>query len=193
MELKAGEILFVPRHWWHFVQNVSESAEDISISVNTWITGDERENSLSEALVQFLARPLLDAYGDSSWLNLNADLMEAPEVVPIIKALINTDSSPEGPQGSQAEAKEDAGEASMGKHPTALKKLYLEEGTVEDIVRCTSQEASILSVDEKQSARGQEIDLKDVVNCILDSEVIDLIKSKLQKCASSRRSNAKLN
>lgn len=32
MILEPGQVLYVPRHWWHFV----ESLED-SISVNTWI------------------------------------------------------------------------------------------------------------------------------------------------------------
>ena len=31
--LNAGDVLFVPRHWWHFVYTHSES----SISINTWL------------------------------------------------------------------------------------------------------------------------------------------------------------
>ena len=31
--LRAGEVLFVPRHWWHDVQTVSHTA----LSVNHWI------------------------------------------------------------------------------------------------------------------------------------------------------------
>lgn len=30
--LTPGQVLFVPRHWWHYVENV-----DSAISINTWI------------------------------------------------------------------------------------------------------------------------------------------------------------
>ena len=32
VDLKKGEVLFVPKHWWHYVESISDS-----ISVNTWI------------------------------------------------------------------------------------------------------------------------------------------------------------
>lgn len=30
--LSPGDVLFIPRHWWHYVENL-----DIAISVNIWV------------------------------------------------------------------------------------------------------------------------------------------------------------
>jgi len=30
--LKPGDVLFVPRHWWHYVENVGAA-----VSINSWI------------------------------------------------------------------------------------------------------------------------------------------------------------
>ena len=30
--LEAGDVLFVPKHWWHFVESL-----EVSISINTWV------------------------------------------------------------------------------------------------------------------------------------------------------------
>lgn len=50
IELKAGDVLFVPQHWWHYVESL-----DLSISINTWIpTSLDDKCRLDEALVRFL-------------------------------------------------------------------------------------------------------------------------------------------
>jgi len=52
--LQPGEVLFVPRHWWHFVCN-----EEFSISVNTWLPHSlDHEARLEEALVRVQAGSL---------------------------------------------------------------------------------------------------------------------------------------
>lgn len=49
--LQPGDILFVPRHWWHFVETVDE---DISCAVNLWIDQPHLDNVVrcKEALTQ---------------------------------------------------------------------------------------------------------------------------------------------
>ena len=32
--LEPGDILFVPRHWWHYVESVGEKT---TVSINTWV------------------------------------------------------------------------------------------------------------------------------------------------------------
>ena len=46
--LHPGDVLFVPKHWWHFVESL-----DLSISVNTWLELPcDNQDQLKEALVQ---------------------------------------------------------------------------------------------------------------------------------------------
>lgn len=51
VELSPGDVLFVPRHWWHYVRN-----EELSISINTWLElpDQDSEARLHESLVKFL-------------------------------------------------------------------------------------------------------------------------------------------
>jgi oxalate decarboxylase/phosphoglucose isomerase-like protein (cupin superfamily) len=30
--LKPGDVLFVPNHWWHYVENIG-----VAVSINSWI------------------------------------------------------------------------------------------------------------------------------------------------------------
>ena len=50
VNLKPGDVLLVPRHWWHFVVN-----NELSISINTWLEHpDDDLARLEESLVKFL-------------------------------------------------------------------------------------------------------------------------------------------
>ncbi|CAL1528166.1 unnamed protein product [Lymnaea stagnalis] len=70
--LSPGQTLYVPRHWWHYVESL-----DPSISVNVWIPSKhDRLSQLEEAVTRCLATSLLttlDTSGNNSlrqkWLN----------------------------------------------------------------------------------------------------------------------------
>lgn len=51
VELVPGDVLFVPRHWWHHVRN-----QELSISINTWLEMPDldAEARFHESLVKFL-------------------------------------------------------------------------------------------------------------------------------------------
>ncbi|XP_077472579.1 HSPB1-associated protein 1 homolog [Stigmatopora argus] len=67
--LLPGQVLYVPRHWWHYV----ESVDALTVSVNTWIELDEdHEARLGEAITRTLMFALKTAQGDDRvvrWLN----------------------------------------------------------------------------------------------------------------------------
>ncbi|KAI4902583.1 hypothetical protein NFI96_033944 [Prochilodus magdalenae] len=67
--LQPGQVLFVPRHWWHYV----ESVDPVTVSVNSWMemeTDDEArvEEALTKTIVCALkTTPSLD--NKDNWLN----------------------------------------------------------------------------------------------------------------------------
>ncbi|CAM9866317.1 unnamed protein product, partial [Sphacelaria rigidula] len=66
--LERGDVLYVPKHWWHFVES-----EDMSLSVNVWIdAADDPKDRATEALTRVLVTALsggLAAEVGSGWLN----------------------------------------------------------------------------------------------------------------------------
>ncbi|XP_070535757.1 HSPB1-associated protein 1 homolog [Ptychodera flava] len=67
--LEPGDVLFVPRHWWHYVECVTPA-----ISVNSWIELDIDDNTrVEEAITRTVTCSILshvrDQDGTYSWLN----------------------------------------------------------------------------------------------------------------------------
>ncbi|KAM9305732.1 HSPB1-associated protein 1 [Gastrophryne carolinensis] len=67
--LHPGQVLFVPRHWWHYV----ESVDDVTVSVNSWIELDaDHEARVEEAVTRLVVCAFKSAEGSagpSHWLN----------------------------------------------------------------------------------------------------------------------------
>ncbi|KAH0621300.1 hypothetical protein JD844_022437 [Phrynosoma platyrhinos] len=67
--LDPGQVLFVPRHWWHYV----ESIDPITVSVNSWIELDaDHEARVEEAITRTLICAIKSAETpdeSDSWLN----------------------------------------------------------------------------------------------------------------------------
>ncbi|XP_067843184.1 HSPB1-associated protein 1 homolog [Heptranchias perlo] len=67
--LRPGEVLFVPRHWWHYV----ESLDPVTVSINSWIElADDDEARVGEALTRTVVCALKSAdlcHDTASWLN----------------------------------------------------------------------------------------------------------------------------
>ncbi|XP_068185620.1 HSPB1-associated protein 1 homolog [Antennarius striatus] len=67
--LQPGQVLFVPRHWWHYV----ESLDPITVSVNSWIELEVDDvTRVSEAVTKAVVCALKSAPSDDNgddWLN----------------------------------------------------------------------------------------------------------------------------
>ena len=54
IRLQPGDVLCVPRHWWHFVYN-----EEVSISVNTWVPHPkDDETRVEESIIRLIMASL---------------------------------------------------------------------------------------------------------------------------------------
>jgi len=77
--LKPGDVLYVPRNWWHFVSNNS-----FAISVNTWVEcAEDNEARVNEALVRLQAAQLaanLSSEEKRVLLNPNEDDLDTCDV-----------------------------------------------------------------------------------------------------------------
>ncbi|KAM6421132.1 HSPB1-associated protein 1 isoform 2-T2 [Rhynochetos jubatus] len=67
--LSPGQVLLVPRHWWHYV----ESIDSITVSVNSWIELDaDHEARVEEAITRMVVCAVKSAENPTdgdSWLN----------------------------------------------------------------------------------------------------------------------------
>ncbi|XP_058151670.1 HSPB1-associated protein 1 isoform X2 [Dasypus novemcinctus] len=67
--LNPGQILFVPRHWWHYV----ESIDPVTVSINSWIELEEDHQArVEEAITRILVCALKTAENPGNtraWLN----------------------------------------------------------------------------------------------------------------------------
>ncbi|XP_029968610.1 HSPB1-associated protein 1 homolog [Salarias fasciatus] len=67
--LQPGQVLFVPRHWWHYV----ESVDPVTVSVNSWMELESDDVArVGEALTKTIVCALKSARSDDNtddWLN----------------------------------------------------------------------------------------------------------------------------
>nr|XP_045003524.1 HSPB1-associated protein 1 [Jaculus jaculus] len=67
--LRPGQVLFVPRHWWHYV----ESIDPVTVSINSWIELEEDHLArVEEAITRMLVCALKTAenpHNTRAWLN----------------------------------------------------------------------------------------------------------------------------
>ncbi|XP_015490160.1 HSPB1-associated protein 1 [Parus major] len=67
--LSPGQVLLVPRHWWHYV----ESIDPVTVSINSWIELDaDHEARVEEAITRMLVCAIKSAESPSDgdlWLN----------------------------------------------------------------------------------------------------------------------------
>ena len=101
--LNPGEVLLVPRHWWHRVETLSRS----SLSVNTWLEAPtDPADRVKEALVRMVACALMSADDLSTegagagttaawWLNPTEEAWAHGDSIEALRAALR-DAAPPG-------------------------------------------------------------------------------------------------
>ncbi|KAL4239338.1 Cupin superfamily protein [Mactra antiquata] len=77
VDLEPGDVLYVPRHWWHFVECLEST-----ITINTWVPLDaDRQSRLDESCSRLLFSSLLSTLGSvidrKQFLNTGEELHES--------------------------------------------------------------------------------------------------------------------
>ncbi|XP_076455588.1 uncharacterized protein LOC143290165 isoform X2 [Babylonia areolata] len=91
--LEAGQVLYVPRHWWHYV-----TCTETAVSINTWVeVPEDRESRVQESVTRLLASSLIPylshAVGsdvEDFWVNPTEELEEAGCNVQYLKVALTS-------------------------------------------------------------------------------------------------------
>lgn len=83
IELEPGDTLFIPHHWWHFVQNINA---DFSISINVWLNDNNHLDLLNETIVKLISNSLCPLFiEENRWSNDNQVDSDPNQLVKYIK------------------------------------------------------------------------------------------------------------
>ncbi|CAK8985942.1 unnamed protein product [Durusdinium trenchii] len=95
--LHPGDVLVIPRHWFHAV----ECTSSWSLSLNQWLDAPgDAEQRVHEAIARCLASPLLEVRPEGWWLNPDEDLLETSENIEFLMSALQ-----DVPGGHQIETK----------------------------------------------------------------------------------------
>jgi hypothetical protein len=76
IELNAGDVLFVPKHYWHFVQTTS----DISLAINLWLPLEsDKLDRYTEAITKLVMKSFVSELQISQSININ-ELVSPSEI-----------------------------------------------------------------------------------------------------------------
>lgn len=204
--LEPGDVLFVPKQWWHFVQSL-----DASVSINSWIElpkDSDVSTRLDEAIVRVLMTSLIPTYElpYETWINPNEEFVSPEESMNYVllnlqqlRKVDNQDAEPLKSGSVKACIQNNTPD-----RPHKLCKLRdcsdvqsakslensIEGNSYVTVVHPSSfsELMSVLDVhiSEKNSpSHNNDITMKDIVNCIVHPEVISLISQKLKHLSKS--------
>ncbi|KAK7495632.1 hypothetical protein BaRGS_00013079 [Batillaria attramentaria] len=99
--LEPGQVLYVPRHWWHFV-----TCKETAISINTWVdVPKDAESRVHEAVTRCLASALIpyltETAGKSAfdqWINPTEEIEAAATNMAYLTQALRHLPSDEGPE-----------------------------------------------------------------------------------------------
>ncbi|CAF4207556.1 unnamed protein product [Adineta steineri] len=169
--LEPGDVLFVPKHWWHFVSSI----DSITISVNSWL---KQPNDNVEQIKEMLVRQIITStmishdYSSDQWLNHNEVVTDPVTNLTILSSLmINSEST---------EVKEPLSKRSRNVITPAdyVCEQRLTSTLLGNIVLSHSNEPTT-TTNMSSDVSDNDILLKRLVKAMTARDTIDLIYNKL--------------
>uniref|UniRef100_A0A915L7K9 JmjC domain-containing protein n=1 Tax=Romanomermis culicivorax TaxID=13658 RepID=A0A915L7K9_ROMCU len=162
--LEPGDILLVPKHWWHFVQCL----DDGCISVNTWVDlQSDRDDKLSESIISAVIS-MTKNHLTGHLLNINDD---GPDLSDIMN-LINAFSS----DAPNIEYDENPGDQFLEKFLSKFSDSLIE-------IPLVNRENYKKQMESRDDARNKidedELNERSIVDAIVNAETIAVIKRLL--------------
>ncbi|GFR17128.1 HSPB1-associated protein 1 [Trichonephila clavata] len=188
--LEPGDVLFVPKKWWHFVLSI----DNVTISINTWIKLDsDPQCRLEEGIVKALMSSLISYYEpeNETWLNPKEELVSPEEALKYINASIKELDEIKKTNNKFDEGAESAKECKIFKD-SDVHSRKCKESIIRDIcssnyiekVKSVAFHEWLTDVDHLSpldASVSRNVNLLKIVNSIVHPDVIGLICHLLHK------------
>ncbi|XP_019873243.2 HSPB1-associated protein 1-like isoform X2 [Aethina tumida] len=183
--LKPGDVLFVPKKTWHYVENL-----ETSISINTWISCESDENErFNESIVQLLMKTISQNLNEDQKhriINPNNLYVNDLTFESCLQTMNYCKEKCERyqPSTSNEEMAEFDVDAVLSKYEFIKKPNVL---TNEEFTMfLTEQREKRVKIENADDAGNDEDDYltatKNLIDSVVNSQVVDLIKDKLLNC-----------
>ena len=198
IELHPGDVLFVPRHWWHFVENIPDQEIPFTISVNHWIFDAKNAeetflcDSFDESLANFVMNLMVNTFPDSdSFLNDPGSFESIDDTMNAINALysrikqVKEDSSQES--RTLKRSREDENE-DFTKNCDKKSRIHLESQEKDSrtdkwetipVNREYLKEFFVRKNLPETEKDKESLKVEDIVEAILKPEVLSLIRKNI--------------
>ncbi|UJR21788.1 hypothetical protein I4U23_024863 [Adineta vaga] len=168
--LEPGDVLFVPKHWWHFVS----SLDSITISVNSWLKQPEdHKERIKEMLVRQIITSAIVAhdYSVDEWLNHNEVITDPMTNLTILSNLMNN------PESNETEEPSSKRSRNVITPVDYVREQRLTSTTFGNLGLSPANET--LSISRSSDLSENDVMLKRLVKVMTERDTINFIYNKL--------------
>ncbi|CAF0759195.1 unnamed protein product [Didymodactylos carnosus] len=183
--LKPGDVLFIPKHWWHFVYSLDKT----TISLNTWLEQpDDSVERTKEMISRYLISSIMTAhmYEPTQWLNHNEILTDNFTNLTILSNLLQQQQQQERDENDIHDPVEPPIKRCCVENVQIMPAHHIGQISLEEKPFCQTMHYQQCKNDESSKEEKQllqepdEFDfLKNIVRAVTSPDTIDFIYKKL--------------